>query len=93
MRTVMNRLPGVLRSAALLWCVLPAAQADVVIDWHDTAMTSFAQSGTPLLPATRVLAMTHAQGVRRLLAERLAIVAELDRAKTDYFAATRGSSF
>ena len=40
-----------------------------------------------------VLAMTHAQAVRRLLAERLAIVAELDRAKTDYFAATRGSSF
>ncbi len=40
-----------------------------------------------------VLSLTHAQAVRRLIAERLVIVAELDRAKADYLAATRGSSF
>ena len=36
---------------------------------------------------------THAQDARRLVAERQGIIAELDRAKTDYLAATRGSSF
>jgi glycerol-3-phosphate O-acyltransferase / dihydroxyacetone phosphate acyltransferase len=40
-----------------------------------------------------VLSLTHAQAVRRLIAERLVIVAELDRAKAEYLAATRGSSF
>jgi len=40
-----------------------------------------------------VLSVTHGQAVRRLIAERVAIVAELDRAKTDFLAATRGSSF
>ncbi len=40
-----------------------------------------------------VLALTHEQAVRRLVADRLVIVAELDRAKADYLAATRGSSF
>ena len=38
-------------------------------------------------------ALTHAQDARRLVAERRAIIADLDRAKTDYLAATRGSSF
>lgn len=40
-----------------------------------------------------VLVVTRAQAARVLLAERQLVVAELDRAKTDYFAATRGSSF
>ncbi len=40
-----------------------------------------------------VLALTQRQAARRLIAERQAIVAELDRAKSDYLAATRGSSF
>jgi 1-acyl-sn-glycerol-3-phosphate acyltransferase len=38
-------------------------------------------------------ALTHSQDARRLVAERQAIVADLDRAKNDYLAATRGSSF
>ena len=59
MRSVMNRWMTALLAAALL-ATLPAAQADVVIDWHDTAMASFAQTGMPLLPATRTLALTHA---------------------------------
>jgi glycerol-3-phosphate O-acyltransferase / dihydroxyacetone phosphate acyltransferase len=40
-----------------------------------------------------VLAFTRDTAARALLAERAAIIAELDRAKTDYLAATRGSSF
>jgi 1-acyl-sn-glycerol-3-phosphate acyltransferase len=39
------------------------------------------------------LSLTHTQDARRLVVERQAIVADLDRAKTDYLAATRGSSF
>lgn len=39
------------------------------------------------------LALTRAHAARRLVAEREAIVAELDRAKREYLAATRGSSF
>jgi 1-acyl-sn-glycerol-3-phosphate acyltransferase len=39
------------------------------------------------------VSLTHAQDARHLVAERQAIIAELDRAKTDYLAATRGSSF
>jgi hypothetical protein len=38
-------------------------------------------------------ALTHAQDARRLVAEREAIIVDLDRAKTDYLTATRGSSF
>ena len=37
--------------------------------------------------------LTHGQDARDLVAERQAIVADLDRAKTDYLTATRGSSF
>jgi len=40
-----------------------------------------------------VLALTHRQSATRLLAERQALVAELERAKDDYLTATRGSSF
>ena len=40
-----------------------------------------------------VLSLTHHQSATRLLAERQALVAELERAKDDYLAATRGSSF
>ena len=40
-----------------------------------------------------VLSLTHRQSAIRLLAERQALVAELERAKDDYLAATRGSSF
>jgi glycerol-3-phosphate O-acyltransferase/dihydroxyacetone phosphate acyltransferase len=40
-----------------------------------------------------VLAATRSHAARELIAERQAIVAELDRAKTDYLAATRGASF
>ena len=40
-----------------------------------------------------VLSVTHRQSATRLLAERQALVAELERAKDDYLAATRGSSF
>ena len=40
-----------------------------------------------------VLSFTHRQSATRLLAERKALVAELERAKDDYLAATRGSSF
>jgi glycerol-3-phosphate O-acyltransferase / dihydroxyacetone phosphate acyltransferase len=38
-------------------------------------------------------ATRHAQDARRLVAERQAIIAELDGAKSDYLTATRGSSF
>ena len=38
-------------------------------------------------------ALTHAQDARSLVAEREALIADLDRAKNDYLAATRGSSF
>jgi len=40
-----------------------------------------------------LLAMTHRHSATRLLAERQALVAGLERAKDDYLAATRGSSF
>ena len=40
-----------------------------------------------------LLSFTHRQSAGRLLAERRALVAELERAKDDYLAATRGSSF
>jgi glycerol-3-phosphate O-acyltransferase / dihydroxyacetone phosphate acyltransferase len=40
-----------------------------------------------------VLAAVHAQAARRLIGEREAIVADLERAKQDYLAATRGSTF
>jgi hypothetical protein len=39
------------------------------------------------------LAATQSQAARRLVAERETIVAELERAKQDYLAATKGSSF
>jgi glycerol-3-phosphate O-acyltransferase/dihydroxyacetone phosphate acyltransferase len=39
------------------------------------------------------LSLTRRQSATRLLAERQALVAELERAKDDYLAATRGSSF
>jgi 1-acyl-sn-glycerol-3-phosphate acyltransferase len=39
------------------------------------------------------LALTREHVARRLVAERQAILAELERAKTDYLAATKGSSF
>ena len=39
------------------------------------------------------LAMTQSQAARRLVTERGEIVAELERAKQDYLAATKGSSF
>jgi hypothetical protein len=38
-------------------------------------------------------ALTHEGDARRLVGERRALIADLDRAKTDYLAATRGSSF
>ncbi|HSE93930.1 MAG TPA: 1-acyl-sn-glycerol-3-phosphate acyltransferase [Methylomirabilota bacterium] len=40
-----------------------------------------------------MLALTRDTAARELVAERAAIIADLDRAKTDYLAATRGSSF
>ncbi|MGH7368030.1 MAG: lysophospholipid acyltransferase family protein [Candidatus Rokuibacteriota bacterium] len=40
-----------------------------------------------------MLSLTHRQSATRLLAERQALVAELERARDDYLAATRGSSF
>jgi 1-acyl-sn-glycerol-3-phosphate acyltransferase len=40
-----------------------------------------------------LLAATHEAAARRLVAERAAIVAELERAKTEWLAATKGSSF
>lgn len=39
------------------------------------------------------LGVRHGAAARRLVAERAAILADLDRAKNDYLAATRGSSF
>ena len=39
------------------------------------------------------LALTREHAARRLVAERQALVAELERAKTDYLTATKGSSF
>jgi hypothetical protein len=39
------------------------------------------------------LALTREHAARRLVTERQAILAELERAKTDYLAATKGSSF
>jgi glycerol-3-phosphate O-acyltransferase/dihydroxyacetone phosphate acyltransferase len=40
-----------------------------------------------------LLALTREAAARDLLAERATIIAELDRARDDYFATTRGSSF
>ncbi len=40
-----------------------------------------------------LLAITHRHSATRLVAERQALVAELERAKDDYLTATRGSSF
>jgi 1-acyl-sn-glycerol-3-phosphate acyltransferase len=40
-----------------------------------------------------LLAMRQEHAARELVAERAAIIAELDRAKADYLAATRGASF
>jgi 1-acyl-sn-glycerol-3-phosphate acyltransferase len=40
-----------------------------------------------------LLSLTHRQSATRLLAARQALVAELERAKDDYLAATHGSSF
>ena len=40
-----------------------------------------------------VLALTRHADASRLLAARRTIIAELDRAKTDYLAATRGSTY
>jgi len=40
-----------------------------------------------------VLALTREHAARRLTTERQALIAELERAKTDYLTATRGSSF
>ena len=40
-----------------------------------------------------LLTATHGAAARRLVAERAAIVAELERAKTEWLAATKGSSF
>jgi hypothetical protein len=40
-----------------------------------------------------VLAVTQAAAARRLVAERAEIVAELERAKNEWLAATKGSSF
>ena len=40
-----------------------------------------------------LLTATHGAAARRLVAEREAIVAELERAKTEWLAATKGSSF
>jgi hypothetical protein len=39
------------------------------------------------------LALTREYAARRLTTERQALIAELERAKNDYLAATRGSSF
>jgi uncharacterized membrane protein len=39
------------------------------------------------------LRLTREHAARRLIAERQAILAELERAKDDYLAATKGSSF
>lgn len=39
------------------------------------------------------LALTREHAARRLVGERQAVLAELERAKTDYLAATKGSSF
>ena len=39
------------------------------------------------------LSLTHRHFATRLLAERQALVAELEHAKDDYLRATRGSSF
>ena len=39
------------------------------------------------------LAATQSQAARRLVTEREAIIAELERARQDYLAATKGSSF
>jgi hypothetical protein len=39
------------------------------------------------------LGLVHGPARSRLVAERAAIVAELERARRDYFAATKGSSF
>ena len=40
-----------------------------------------------------LLALTRHQAASRLLATRRAIIALLEQAKTDYLAATRGSTF
>jgi hypothetical protein len=40
-----------------------------------------------------VLALTRRASATRLLVERQALIAEIEKAKTDYLAATKGSSF
>lgn len=50
-----------LAAAALLTLVVVSgARADVVADWNETAMATLAQTATPLLPATRAMALLHA---------------------------------
>jgi hypothetical protein len=40
-----------------------------------------------------VLSLTRRQAASRLIEERRGLIAELERAKNDYLAATRGSTF
>ena len=49
--------------------------------------------GQPGLCRFGLLALTRRADASRLLAARRTIIAELDRAKTDYLAATRGSTY
>lgn len=81
----------VVRLAGALWGVLFALSLPVsgLVAYHYLRGLGVLRRGVRL----GVLALTREASARDLLAERAVIIAELERAREDYFAATRGSSF
>jgi len=81
----------VVRLAGALWGALFALSLPLsgLVAYHYLRGIGVLRRGVRL----GVLALTREAAARDLLAERTVIIAELDRAREDYFAATRGSSF
>ena len=81
----------VVRLAGALWGALFALSLPVsgLVAYHYLRGLGILQRDVRL----GVLALTREAAARNLLAERAVIIAELERAREDYFAATRGSSF
>ncbi|MGH7308625.1 MAG: lysophospholipid acyltransferase family protein [Candidatus Rokuibacteriota bacterium] len=81
----------VVRLAGAVWGMLFALSLPVsgLVAYHYLHGIGALRRGVRL----GVLALTRQAATRDLLAEREAIIAELERAREDYFAATRGSSF
>ncbi len=81
----------VVRLAGAVWGALFALSLPVsgLVAYHYLRGIGVLRRGVRL----GVLALTREAAARDLLSEREAIIAELERAREDYFAATRGSSF